>query len=66
MTSESGKQIIETCIFLNISRGNGNQTMKFGQLIEYEMSEKSFTKCIPSIPRSFSKKPIQHISGSIV
>ena len=32
----------------NISRGKGNQTRKFSQLIEYNMKnilEKSYTKC---------------------
>ena len=33
----------------NISRSKGNQTMRFGQLIEYNMKniflEKSYTKC---------------------
>ena len=33
----------------NISRSKGNQTIKFGQLIEYNMRnisvEKSYTKC---------------------
>ena len=33
----------------NISRSKGNHTMKFGQLIEYNMRnivlEKSYTKC---------------------
>ena len=32
----------------NISRGKGNQTIKFSQLIEYNMKnilEKSYTKC---------------------
>ena len=36
-------------IFTNISRSKGNQTMEFGQLIEYYMRniflEKSYTKC---------------------
>ena len=36
-------------ILPNISRSKGNQTMKFGHLIEYNMRsiflEKSFTKC---------------------
>ena len=45
----------------NISRTKGNQTMKFGQLIEYNMKniflEKSYTKCLgETIPRPFSKK----------
>ena len=45
----------------NISRNKGNQTMKFSQLIEYNMRnisvENSFTKCGgETIPRPFSKK----------
>ena len=44
-----------------ISRNNGNQSMKFGQLIECNMKniflEKSFTKCGgETSPRSFSGK----------
>ena len=35
MTSQPGQQIITIHIFPNISRIKGNQTMKFGQLIEY-------------------------------
>ena len=49
MTSQPGYQTIAINILPNISRGKGNQTMKFGQLIEYKMRnifvEKSFTKC---------------------
>ena len=42
-----------------ISRSKGNQMMKFGQLIKYNMSnvfiEKSFTKCAgENSPRPFS------------
>ena len=45
----------------NISRNKGNQTMKFGQLLEYNMRnifvEKSYTKCGgETVPRPFSKK----------
>ena len=45
----------------NISRGEGNQTMKFGQLIECNMRniflEKSYTKCGgETSPRPFSEK----------
>ena len=41
-------------------RGKGNQAMKFGQLIEYNMKnifvEKSYTKCAgETIPGSLSK-----------
>ena len=35
MTSQSGKQRIAMHILLNISQSKDNQTMKFGQLIEY-------------------------------
>ena len=49
MTSQPGKQIITIHILPDISRNQGNQTKKFGQLIEYNMRnifiEKSFTKC---------------------
>ena len=35
MTSQPGQQGITIHKLLNISRIKGNQTMKFGQLIEY-------------------------------
>ena len=35
MTSQPALQIIATQILPNISQSKGNQTMKFGQLIEY-------------------------------
>ena len=35
MTSQSGLQTIAIHIFRNISQSKGNQTMKFGQLMEY-------------------------------
>ena len=34
MTSRTGKQTIVVHILLNISRNKGNETMKFGLLIE--------------------------------
>ena len=45
----------------NMSRSKVNQTIKFGQLIEYDMRtiflEKSYKKCGgETIPRPFSKK----------
>ena len=54
-------------ILLNISRSKGNQTMKFGQLREYNMRnnflEKSYTKCgVETIPRPYSKKSKLSIS----
>ena len=61
MTSQPGLQTIAMHIFTNISRSKGNQAMKFGQLIEYNMRntflEKSYTKCgRETIPRPFSRK----------
>ena len=49
MASQHGKQINSMQIMNNISRSKGNHTMKFGQLIEYNMRniflEKSYTEC---------------------
>ena len=60
MTSQRWKQIITTHILPNISRSKDNQTMKLGQLIEYNMKnflEKSCTRCGGEIiPRPFSTK----------
>ena len=54
-------------ILPNMSRSKDNQTMKFGQLIEYNMRnifvEKSYTKCGgETIPRPLSKKSKLSIS----
>ena len=54
-------------ILPNISRSKGNQTIKFGQLIEYNISnifvEKSNTKFAgEAIPRPLSKKSKLSIS----
>ena len=35
MASQTGQQVITVDILSNISRSNGKQTMKFGQLVEY-------------------------------
>ena len=49
MTLRTGQQIITMHILSNISRSKGNQTIKFGQLIECSMNsiflEKLHTKC---------------------
>ena len=49
MMTQPGKQTIAIHILLN-TRSKDNQTMKFGQLIEYDMRE------IFLVPRRFSKK----------
>ena len=61
MTSQLGSQRIAKHKLPNISRSKDNQTMKLGQLIEYNMRnifvEKSYTKCGgETILRHFSKK----------
>ena len=61
MTSHTGLQTIAIHILPNISRSKSNQTMMFGQLLEYNMRnaflEKSCTKYgRGTIPRPFSKK----------
>ena len=49
MASKTVQQVIAINIMPNISRSKGNQTMKFGQLIESNMRniffEKTYTKC---------------------
>ena len=67
MTSQHGKQTILTPILLHISRSKGNQTMKFGQLTEYNLEniflEKSCTKSGGETnPRPLSKKYYLNIS----
>ena len=67
MRSQPGKQTITRHILPNILRSKGNQTMKFGQIIEYDMRniflEKSCTKYDgETIPRPFSKKSKLSIS----
>ena len=45
MTAEPGKHTITVFIFPNISRSIGNQTIKFGQLIEYSKRNYFPQKC---------------------
>ena len=61
MTSQPGKRTIALYTLPNISRSKHNQTMKLGQLIEYNMIniflKTSYTKYgRETIPRLFSKK----------
>ena len=61
MASQPDKQTIVIQILPNIPRNKVNQTMKFGQLLEYKMRnivlEKSYTKCGGETgPRTFSGK----------
>ena len=61
MTSQPGYQTTAVHVLANISRSKGNQTMKFGQLIEHNMRNifigKSYWNCGGgTIPRPFSRK----------
>ena len=61
MTSQTVKQIIPIHIMPNISRSQGNQTIKLDQSIEYHMRsiclETSYSKCGGETSlRPFSKK----------
>ena len=67
MTLQLGKQVMAIHILPNISKSKGNQTIKFGQLIEYNLRniflEKSYTKYGgKTIPRPFSEKSKSSIS----
>ena len=70
MTSQISQKTIRIHILPNLSRSNGIQTKKFGQLLKYNMRdiflEKSYTKYgWKRSPRRFSKKKkikIEHIS----
>ena len=61
MASQTGKQIITVHLSFNILRSKDNQTMKFSQLVEYNMRniflEKSYTKFgVKASPKQFYKK----------
>ena len=61
MTSRPAKQTAGINILPNISRSKGNQTIKFGELIEFNMRnifyQNSYTKCVgETSPRFFSEK----------
>ena len=60
MTSQPGYQLIVINILSNILRSNANRTMKFGYLMECNMTnfffEKLYAKNGGTSPRSFSEK----------
>ena len=62
MTAQIGNQVITLHIFPNILRSKGNQTTKFGQLIDYSMRKGFFFKKPyteyggETHPRAFSEK----------
>ena len=61
MLTLTGQPIIAIHLFPKIARGKGSQTIKFGQLTEYNarniFPEKSYSKCgKEASPRPFYKK----------
>ena len=44
MMSQLGKRTVAIQVFTNVSRSKGNQTMKFGPLIEYKIRNISLEK----------------------
>ena len=68
MTLQTGQQIVAIQILPNISRNKSNETMTFGQLIEYNMKtiflEKPCAKCDAKaiVPDSFIKIKFEHVS----
>ena len=57
MTSQPGLQTIAIHILPNISKSKGNQTMKFGQLIEYNKGNNFLQKLCGKWGRETSSKP---------
>ena len=64
MTSQSGKQVIAIHILPNILRCKGNETMKFGQLVKYNLRN-IFNVVEKLFPDPFLQNKMEYISGSI-
>ena len=58
MTSQPGLQTIAIHILPNISQSKGNQTMKFGQLIEYNKINIFLQKLCGKWGRETSSRPL--------
>ena len=58
MTSQPGLQTIAIHILPNISQSKGNQTMKFGQLIEYNKRNIFFQKLCRKWGRETSSRTL--------
>ena len=64
MTSQSGKQVIAINILPNILRSKDKETMKFGQLIKYNL--RNIFNVVEKLFRDpFLQNEMEHISGSI-
>ena len=66
MTSQPGLQTIAIHILPNISQSKGNQTMKFGQLIEYKKRNIFLQKLCENCDRETSSRPLFIILNSLI
>ena len=57
MTSQPGKQTIAIHILPYISRSKDNQTVKIGQLIEYNMRKIFLEKSSPNVVEKLVQNP---------
>ena len=60
MTPQTGQQIIAIQILFNISRSKDNQTMKFGQLIEYKVKKNFLEKSHTMYGGEASPRPLKN------
>ena len=58
MTSQPDLQTVAIHIFLNISQSKGNQTMKSGQLIEYNNKNIFHQRLCGKLGRETSSRPL--------
>ena len=66
MTLSTGKQIITIHILPNISRSKGKHTMKFSQLIEYNMRNNYLDKSYKECGEKTSSRPFSTKSNSSI
>ena len=66
MTSQPGLQTIPIHILPNISQSKGNQTMKFGQLIEYNKRNIFLQKLCRKWDKETSSRPLFIFKKSLI
>ena len=66
MTSQPGLQAIAMHILPNISQSKGNQTMKFGQLIEYNKRNIFLQKLCGKWGRGTSSRSVYFLKKSLI
>ena len=65
MTLVTGKQIITIHKLPNISRNKGNQTVKFGQLIEYDKRNIFLRKSYTNVVEKLVPDPLIKIQNRV-